>query len=115
HIQKQLLSAHLQHGLERRLKDIADGLAGAGLGGGARDQLVRGDVQLFYRDAGESLFEDRQNLLGIDLRQSAVKIHRAFRRGFLVQLIEALGAGLVGEQRRREQKTLRQGGRFSSK
>jgi len=102
--------------LSGRLKDIADSFAGAGLRGGARDQLIRGDVQLFYGDAGKSFFEDRQNLLGIDLRQGAVKIHRTFRCCFLVELVDTLGMGLgTSEQRRNEQKTVREGGLFFSK
>src|SRR5258706_14545966 len=78
--------------LERHLKDIAQGSTAAGFAHRARDELVRGGVDVIDFDTGKTFFECRQDNLRVNLRQGGVKIQRAFLERRLVQLVERLAA-----------------------
>ena len=47
---------------------------------GAGDQIIRRDIHVIYLYAGKAFLENRQDFLGIDLRQGAVKIDHPFLR-----------------------------------
>src|SRR5574342_708944 len=74
------------------LKDIAQDFASAGFAHRAGDEFVGGRIDVVDLEAGEALFEERQDDGRVDLRQSAVEVNRTpFLDRRLVQIVETLG------------------------
>ncbi len=81
----------LQQIFQRSLEDISESSAAAGLGDRSGCQRIRSGVDMVDLDPRKAFFKHRQNLDGINLRQSSIKVYRAaFLERLLVELVQGL-------------------------